>query len=287
MCAFDFLAIDPVLRNALLEDIGAGDLTTESIVSPDLAATGDFVAKQNLILAGWPLVSRIFRLLSADMDVTSSRSDGELILVGETFGRAKGKAVDLLKAERVILNFLQHLSGIATLTRAFVDAVAGTRATILDTRKTTPGLRLLEKYAVRVAGARNHRFGLSDGVLIKENHITAGGGMMQAVRRARSGIDHIKKLEVEVTNFEELSLALEAGVDVVLLDNLRPQQVREAVQRVAGKVPLEVSGGVNLQNVREYAECGVDFISIGALRHSAKAADISLELRLQIPGLSG
>ena len=287
MCAFDFLAIDPVLRNALLEDIGAGDLTTESIVSPNLAATGDFVAKQNLILAGWPLVSRIFRLLSADMDVTSSRSDGELILVGETFGRAKGKAVDLLKAERVILNFLQHLSGIATLTRAFVDAVAGTRATILDTRKTTPGLRLLEKYAVRVAGARNHRFGLSDGVLIKENHITAGGGMMQAVRRARSGIDHIKKLEVEVTNFEELSLALEAGVDVVLLDNLRPQQVREAVQRVAGKVPLEVSGGVNLQNVREYAECGVDFISIGALTHSAKAADISLELRLQIPGLSG
>ena len=287
MCAFDFLAIDPVLRNALLEDIGAGDLTTESIVSPDLAATGDFVAKQNLILAGWPLVSRIFRLLSADMDVTSSRSDGELIVVGETFGRAKGKAVDLLKAERVILNFLQHLSGIATLTRAFVDAVAGTRATILDTRKTTPGLRLLEKYAVRVAGARNHRFGLSDGVLIKENHITAGGGMMQAVRRARSGIDHIKKLEVEVTNFEELSLALEAGVDVVLLDNLRPQQVREAVQRVAGKVPLEVSGGVNLQNVREYAECGVDFISIGALTHSAKAADISLELRLQIPGLSG
>ena len=287
MCAFDFLAIDPVLRNALLEDIGAGDLTTESIVSPDLAATGDFVAKQNLILAGWPLVSRIFRLLSADMDVTSSRSDGELILVGETFGRANGKAVDLLKAERVILNFLQHLSGIATLTRAFVDAVAGTRATILDTRKTTPGLRLLEKYAVRVAGARNHRFGLSDGVLIKENHITAGGGMMQAVRRARSGIDHIKKLEVEVTNFEELSLALEAGVDVVLLDNLRPQQVREAVQRVAGKVPLEVSGGVNLQNVREYAECGVDFISIGALTHSAKAADISLELRLQIPGLSG
>jgi nicotinate-nucleotide pyrophosphorylase (carboxylating) len=178
------------------------------------------------------------------------------------------------------LNFLQRLSGIATLTRQFVEAVSGTGTCILDTRKTTPGLRALEKYAVRMGGGRNHRFGLSDGVLIKENHIAAAGGVAEAVRKARAAIDHLKKIEIEVTTFEELNQALDADADAILLDNMTPGQVKDAVQQAGGRVPLEVSGGVHLGNVREYALTGVDFISVGALTHSFKSADISLELKL-------
>jgi nicotinate-nucleotide pyrophosphorylase (carboxylating) len=186
----------------------------------------------------------------------------------------------LLSGERVALNFLQRLSGVATLTRQFVEAVSGTGTSILDTRKTTPGLRALEKYAVRMGGGRNHRFGLSDGVLIKENHITAAGGVAEAIRKARAAIDHLKKIEIEVTTFEELNQALDAGADAILLDNMKPGQVREAVQQTSGRVPLEVSGGIYLDNVREYALTGVDFISVGALTHSFKSADISLELKI-------
>ena len=180
------------------------------------------------------------------------------------------------------MNFLQRLSGIATLTHQFVKAISGTRTTILDTRKTTPGLRALEKYAVRMGGGRNHRFGLSDGVLIKENHIAAAGGVAEAVRKARTAIDHLKKIEIEVTTFEELNQALDAGADAILLDNMTPGQVKEAVQRTNGRVPLEVSGGVHLGNVREYALTGVDFISVGSVdtllqvsRHQSGTKDVA------------
>jgi nicotinate-nucleotide pyrophosphorylase (carboxylating) len=231
-------------------------------------------------LAGWPVAVRAFQQVSSDVVLESHHRDGDEVPKGEAFGRIEGPAESLLKGERVAINFLQRLSGIATLTRRFVEAVAGTKTAILDTRKTTPGLRILEKYAVRQGGGKNHRFGLFDGVLIKENHITAAGGVKEAIRRMRSRIDHLKKIEVEVTSFEELSLALEAGADVILLDNMNPEQAREAVQRVGGRVPLEVSGGIGLDNVRDYALAGVDFVSVGALTHSVKAVDISLELRI-------
>jgi nicotinate-nucleotide pyrophosphorylase (carboxylating) len=273
-------AIDLMITNALQEDLGNGDLTTDAVVSLNLKAYGDFIAKEELILAGWPVVVQTFQKLSPQVSLETLHRDGDQIPRGEIFASAEGPAAILLKGERVALNFLQRLSGIATLTRQFVSAVNGTRTAIVDTRKTTPGLRLLEKYAVRQGGGKNHRFGLFDGVLIKENHIAAAGGIKEAVRRARSRIDHLKKIEVEVTSLEELTLALEAGADVILLDNMSPSQVKEAVAHVKGRVPVEVSGGIRLDNVRDYASARVDFVSVGALTHSFKAADISLELRL-------
>ena len=280
MPELDVKAVDGIVSIALQEDLGTGDLTTDAVVSPKLKAYGDFVAKEDLVLAGWPVVVRTFFQLSSDIKLKSRFQDGDEVLKGSVVGCVEGPATSLLKGERIALNFLQRLSGVATLTRKFVSAVAGTKAVILDTRKTTPGLRILEKYAVCQGGGRNHRFGLFDGVLIKENHITASGSVKEAVRRARSRIDHLKKIEIEVTSLEELSLALEAGADVILLDNMDPSQTKVAVSLVGRRVPLEVSGGIHLENVRDYALAGVDFISVGALTHSFKAADISLELRV-------
>jgi nicotinate-nucleotide pyrophosphorylase (carboxylating) len=280
MPELDVKAVDGIVSIALQEDLGTGDLTTDAVVSPKLKAYGDFVAKEDLVLAGWPVVVRTFFQLSSDIKLKSRFQDGDEVLKGSVVGCVEGPATSLLKGERIALNFLQRLSGVATLTRKFVSAVAGTKAVILDTRKTTPGLRILEKYAVCLGGGRNHRFGLFDGVLIKENHITASGSVKEAVRRARSRIDHLKKIEIEVTSLEELSLALEAGADVILLDNMDPSQTKVAVSLVGRRVPLEVSGGIHLENVRDYALAGVDFISVGALTHSFKAADISLELRV-------
>ncbi|MCI0627955.1 MAG: carboxylating nicotinate-nucleotide diphosphorylase [Acidobacteria bacterium] len=272
--------LDSIVSNAIQEDLGFGDITTQAVVNPALKARGEFIAKQDFILAGWPVVVRTFQQISTQIVVEGSSRDGDAVARGSVFGTLSGPAMRLLSGERVALNFLQRLSGIATITKQFVEAVSGTRTAILDTRKTAPGLRVLEKYAVRMGGGRNHRFGLSDGVLIKENHIALAGGIVEAVRRARSTIDHLKKIEIEVTNFEELDQALGAGADAILLDNMTPAQVKESVQRTGGRVPLEVSGGVHLGNVREYALAGVDFISVGALTHSFKSADISLELTL-------
>ena len=280
MLELDFQSLDSVISAALQEDLGFGDITTQAVVSPNTKARGEFVAKQDFILAGWPVVVRIFHHVSEKIAIESSCRDGDAVAKGIVFGNLSGPAARLLSGERVALNFLQRLSGVATLTRQFVEAVSGTGASILDTRKTTPGLRALEKYAVRMGGGRNHRFGLSDGVLIKENHITAAGGVAEAIRKARAAIDHLKKIEIEVTTFEELNQALDAGADAILLDNMKSGQVREAVQLTSGRVPLEVSGGIHLGNVREYALTGVDFISVGALTHSFKSADISLELKM-------
>lgn len=271
---------DELIATALKEDLGMGDITTRAIVSSELMGSGEFVAKEELTLAGWPIAAQTFQKLSTPISTQSFFREGDAVSPGSILGTVSGPVAALLSAERVALNFLQRLSGVATLTRKFVSAVSGLKTAILDTRKTTPGLRLLEKYAVRVGGGVNHRMGLGDGVLIKENHITVAGSLPEAIRRARLGADHLKKIEVEVTTLDELKQALKAGADVILLDNMTVHEIKKAVAIVNGKVPLEVSGGVTLSNVRELASTGVDYISVGALTHSPKAIDISFELKV-------
>ncbi len=265
----------------LAEDVGRGDITTEAVVLPGVRARGRFIAKQDLIVAGLEVADAVFAVLDSSVEIEAFVTDGDRVRAGEVFARVEGPAEILLTAERTALNLLQHLSGIATLTRAFVEAVAGTRAQIVDTRKTLPGLRLLQKYAVLVGGGRNHRFGLDDGILIKDNHIALAGGVRMAIERARRHAGHMHKIEVEVSNMDDLREAIEARADIILLDNMPPEMVREAVRLIREHAPdvlVEASGGITLENVRAYAEAGVDLISIGALTHSAPAADISFKL---------
>jgi nicotinate-nucleotide pyrophosphorylase (carboxylating) len=265
----------------LAEDVGRGDITTEAVVLPGVRARGRFVAKQDLVVAGLEVADAVFAVLDSSVEIEAFVTDGDRVNAGTVFARVDGPADVLLAAERTALNLLQHLSGIATLTRAFVEAVAGTRAQIVDTRKTLPGLRMLQKYAVTVGGGRNHRFGLDDGILIKDNHIALAGGVRTAIERARAYAGYLHKIEVEVSTMDDLREALQARADVILLDNMPPEMVREAVRLIRESDPdvlVEASGGITLENVRAYAEAGVDFISIGALTHSAPAADISLKL---------
>jgi nicotinate-nucleotide pyrophosphorylase (carboxylating) len=267
--------VEKLIREALAEDIGAGDITSAACVPADRTASGRFVAKQECVVAGLDLLPAIYELQPEICFPNGSR-----VAAGSVIARIWGPARRLLERERVALNFIQRLSGIATLTRRFVDAVEGTGVTILDTRKTTPGLRKLEKQAVAAGGGRNHRLGLYDAILIKENHVAAAGGIRAAVAAANRGPYPV---EVEVRNLEELDEALEAGAARLLLDNMTPEQVRACVQRVrerGGTRPeVEVSGGITLANVRQYALAGPDFISVGALTHSAPAADISFLLQ--------
>jgi nicotinate-nucleotide pyrophosphorylase (carboxylating) len=270
---------------ALDEDIGRGDITSRAIVRLGGRARGSFMAKQDFVLAGLEVADAVFNTLDYSLQIESSVSDGEMLSSGRIFARVVGEPQTLLAAERVALNFLQHLSGIATLTRKYVDAVAGTGALVVDTRKTMPGLRMLEKYAVSVGGARNHRLGLDDGVLIKDNHLALAGSITEAVRRAREVVGHLHKIEVEVASLAQVREALAAKADILLLDNMTPEKVREAVEAVRVAEPhdrrtvLEASGGINLGNIREYAEAGVDLISIGAITHSAPAVDISFKIK--------
>lgn len=267
---------DETVLRALKEDLGSGDVTTRITVAPEKRASAELLAKEDLVLAGLDVARRAFALVDPETAFISSCADGDEILKGTVFARVKGRAASLLEAERVALNFLQRLCGIATLTRRFVTAVAGTKASITDTRKTTPGLRSMEKYAVRVGGGRNHRFSLADGVLIKENHSRAAGSIGEAVRRARAGAPHPLKIEVEVSTLEEVAEAVEAKADILLLDNMDVQRVRESVALVNGRALLEVSGGMSLETVRTFAQTGIDIISVGALTHSARAMDISM-----------
>ncbi|MDE2667252.1 MAG: carboxylating nicotinate-nucleotide diphosphorylase [Acidobacteriota bacterium] len=283
MLQLDSQKLTPIVSQALAEDRGAGDVTSRLTVDPFLQARGDFRAKEDLVLAGWPVVAETFRLLSDRFASQAFFGEGDRVAMGSLLGTVRGPALLLLGGERVALNFLQRCSGIATLTRAMVGAVEGSGISVLDTRKTTPGLRFLEKYAVAMGGGKNHRFGLYDGILIKENHIRAAGGIEAAVSRIRSGSGTPQRIEVEVSNLQELEQALRVGVEAILLDNMTPGQVRECVDRARGQALLEVSGGIDLHNIRDYAVTGVDFISVGALTHSAKAADISLELQLASP----
>ena len=272
-----------LLRSFLSEDIGAGDITTETTVPAELRARGEVVAKAPLVLAGIELFSEVFRILDQTTAVDIVSRDGDELSPGQNPVVVNASARALLTGERVALNLLQRLSGVATLTRRFVRAVEGTGAEILDTRKTTPGLRKLEKYAVRVGGGRNHRKDLCEAILIKENHIRLAGGVSPALKAAQAGNRGAAWVEIEVTNLDELRAALAHNPDIILLDNMKPRMVRQAVEEVrshksAKTIRTEASGGITLDNVRQFAEAGVDWISVGALTHSAPAMDLSFEI---------
>src|SRR3954468_14972633 len=251
----------------LAEDLGRGDITTQATVARNARARGRFLAKEPMVVAGLEAAEAVFSTLDAQQQIEAFASDGDEVEAGKVIARTSGFADVLLAGERVALNLLQRLSGIATLTRKYVRAVEGTRAQIVDTRKTTPGLRMLEKYAVVSGGARNHRFGLDDGVLIKDNHIALAGGVAAAVERAREAVGHLHKIEVEVSAEKDLLEAIGSGADIILLDNLSPEETARIVtlaRELSPQVTLEASGGITLENVRAYAEAGVDLISIGA-----------------------
>jgi nicotinate-nucleotide pyrophosphorylase (carboxylating) len=272
-----------IVERALAEDVGRGDITTRLTVPENLKARGELIAKQDLVVAGLPVAEMVFDLLDPASGFEILSSEGSSIGTGTHLARARASARTLLTGERVALNFLQRLCGIATLTRRFASQLTGLKTELLDTRKTTPGLRALEKYAVRMGGGHNHRQRLDDGILIKNNHLSLGGGIRAAVeraRQARAGGETRLPIEVEVGNLQELREAISAGAEAVLLDNMTPAQVAECVAFAAGRVRLEVSGGVNAENVRAYAETGVDCISVGALTHSAPAADIHFLIEL-------
>lgn len=266
----------------LAEDLGRGDITTQATVARNTRARGRFIAKEAMIIAGLEAAEAVFSTLDSQQQLEAFASDGEEVEAGKVIARTSGFADVLLAGERVALNLMQRMSGIATLTHQYVRAIEGTNAQIVDTRKTTPGLRMLEKYAVLAGGARNHRFGLDDGVLIKDNHIALAGGVGAAVGQAREKVGHLHKIEVEVTTERDLREAIESGADIILLDNLTPEEtarVARIARELAPQVTLESSGGITLENVRAYAEAGVDLISIGALTHSARAMDISFKIQ--------
>lgn len=270
-------AMDEAIDAALREDMPEGDITSEKVIPAGARSEAYFLAKEDGVLAGLPLAARVFERLDPTVIFIERFRDGTAFSKSDKLARIKGPTVALLKGERTALNFLQRLCGVATLTRRFVEAVAGTKARILDTRKTTPGLRLFEKYAVRTGGGTNHRLSLSDMVLIKDNHLRHVGSVAEAVRRARAGLRPGVRVEVEAASLLQVREALAAGADMIMLDNMSLETMRQAVGLAAGRVPLEASGNMTLDRVRAVAETGVDFISVGSLTHSAKAVDISLE----------
>ena len=271
-------AVEALVALALEEDLGRGDVTSEAIFGADERSSGRIVAKEPLVVAGVALAAAVFARVDGETRFSPRAADGTRAAKGEVVAVVEGRTRALLSAERTALNFLQRLSGVATLTRRFVDAVAGTRARIVDTRKTTPGWRALDKEAVRAGGGGNHRVDLAAGVLIKDNHVAACGGVKAAVERARAHAPHTLRIEVEVTELGQIDEALAAGADIILLDNFDPPQVARAVGQIGGRALIEVSGGINLESVRAFAEAGPDLISVGALTHSARAVDLSLEV---------
>jgi nicotinate-nucleotide pyrophosphorylase (carboxylating) len=271
-------AIETTIRRALAEDIGDGDVTTLCTIAPDAWVTGRLLAKTGGVIAGFEVVQAVFACVDERTQLRARCVDGDRVEARTIIADVSGPGRAVLSGERVALNFLQRMSGVATATRRFVDAVRGTRAVILDTRKTAPGLRALDKWAVRLGGGHNHRMGLYDMVLIKDNHIAAVGSITEAVARVRAGDARRRPIEVEVTTLRELQEALPLGVDRILLDNMSCDEMRQAVRITADRVPLEASGGVTLETVAEIAATGVDFISTGAITHSVKALDISLDL---------
>ena len=272
------ILIDKIIEQALLEDIGTGDITSESIIPLNLKAKGIIKTSEEGVVAGLDIACLVFKKLDSEICFQSKMKDGNKILPEEILAEITAPAQTILKGERVALNFLQRLSGIATITSKFCQEVKDLPVRIVDTRKTTPGLRILEKYAVHMGGGYNHRFGLYDAVLIKDNHIAVAGGIKSAVNSVRKQISHTVKIEVEVENLSQLQEALEMKVDIVMLDNMSLDMMREAVNIAKGKVLIEASGGITLDNVREVAQTGVDLISIGALTHSVKSLDISMEI---------
>ncbi len=266
-----------IIEQALAEDVGDGDVTTEATIAPDALSTAVVLAKQDLVLAGLDVSREVFQVLDPAVQFTANAKDGDRIPSGVEIARLSGRTRVLLSGERVALNLLQHLSGIATLTAKYVEHIKGTTAQVLDTRKTIPGLRQLEKYAVKIGGGRNHRMGLYDMVLIKDNHIKAAGSIADAVRGARDQ-SHGLPIEVETRDLAEVNEALAAKVDIIMLDNMPLDRMRAAVKLISGKAKIEASGNVTLDTIRSIAETGVDYISSGSLTHSAPAADISMKI---------
>jgi nicotinate-nucleotide pyrophosphorylase (carboxylating) len=267
------------IRLALEEDIGRGDVTTALTVDPSRVAVAELVAKQAFVLAGLPVAREVFRAVDQELDMEARMTDGARLRKGQVIASITGRAAAILTAERVALNILQRLSGVATLTSKYAEALNGEKARVLDTRKTTPGMRQLEKYAVMVGGGKNHRFGLDDGILIKDNHIEAAGGITRAVELARRGRQPFLKIEVECSTESEVREALEAGAEIIMLDNMKPELMRKCVRLVSGRAMVEASGNITLRNIKQVAATGVDYISVGALTHSAPAVDISLRMR--------
>jgi nicotinate-nucleotide pyrophosphorylase (carboxylating) len=273
--------IDEVVAAALREDIGHGDLTTLAVIPADVAATAHITAREGGVVAGLPVAAAVFRAVEPVLHFEACLAEGHAFEAGAVLARIYGPARGLLSGERVALNLLQRMCGIASLAARYVAAIAGTRARLLDTRKTTPGLRALEKYAVRMGGGVNHRFALYDGVMLKDNHLALlaaqGIGLAEAVRRARAAVGPMVRVEVEVENVADAIVAAEAGASMILLDNMPPAELRRAVEALAGRAELEASGGITLETVRAVAETGVDYISVGALTHSARALDLGLD----------
>ena len=273
------LELRKAIERFLFEDIGSGDITTNSIVQADAVSRGYIIAREQGVVAGLPLAETVFQVLDPGVEFRALALDGQKIEPGMVLAEVSGNARAILAGERLALNLLQRLSGIATGTARLVALAAENKARIVDTRKTTPGLRMFEKYAVRAGGGYNHRFGLFDAVLIKDNHIKMAGGIRPAVEAARRSCPHTVRIEVEVEDFAGVNEALDAGADIIMLDNMAPEKMREAVGLIAGRALVEASGGVSEKNVRAVAEAGVDLISVGALTHSVKSLDISLDIK--------
>jgi nicotinate-nucleotide pyrophosphorylase (carboxylating) len=270
--------IDKIIDNALAEDLGPGDLTTETLIDQSAKGKARLVPREELVLAGIEIFGRVFSRLDPDIALERNFRDGDVVPAGRDIGVVEGSLRAILSAERTALNFLQHLSGIATLTKRYVEKAGPSQVRVIDTRKTTPGLRILEKYAVRAGGGHNHRLGLFDGVLIKDNHIAAAGSISKAVEKIRANVPHTVKIQVEVDDLRGLEEAMRVGVDAVLLDNMSIDEMKEAVSVAGGRALLEASGGITLETIGEVAQTGVDLISVGALTHSARSVDISLEI---------
>lgn len=272
--------LDRLIKLALDEDLGAaGDVTSNALVPPEAKGSGELVAKEQMVLAGLEAFARVFHHVDPEVKVDLLRRDGDELKPKTVAAKVSGRLRSLLAAERTALNIVQRMAGIATLAQQATTAVRGSKLQVLDTRKTAPGFRGLSKDAVRKGGASNHRFGLFDGILIKDNHIAAvGGSIKQALRLAKANAPRLVKIEIEVTNLQQLAEAIAEGADVVMLDNMNDEQIRQAVELTAGRVPLEVSGGVTLERLPRLAKLGVDFVSMGAITHSARAMDLSLEI---------
>lgn len=270
--------VDKIIDLALEEDLGPGDVTTAAIIAASARGKARLLAKEEIVLAGIDVFERVLSRLDPEISVKGNFRDGDSVPEGSDIGLVEGSIRAMLSGERTALNFLQHLSGIATLTRQYVEKTDPSKVRLVDTRKTTPGLRVLEKYAVRMGGGFNHRMGLFDGVLIKDNHIAAAGSISEAVAKAKAAVSHTVRLEVEVDDLRGLEEALEAGADAVLLDNMSVQEMGKAARVAGGKVLLEASGGITLETIEEASQTGVNLISVGALTHSARSVDISLEL---------
>ncbi len=271
--------LDNIIKTALLEDINYLDVTTDYLIPEEQENTARFLSKDSGVLCGIDAALRVFRMLQPEgFEATVYKHDGDVLEKGDIIAEIEGKTRTLLKGERTALNLIQHMSGVATATNRAVKLIEGTNASIADTRKTLPGLRPLQKYAVTVGGGKNHRYNLSDAAMLKDNHVDAGGGIANAVATLKQKLGHMTKIELEVRNLDELGQALEAGVDVIMLDNMSVEQMREAVEITAGRALLEASGGITDETLRAIAETGVDIISMGAITHSVKAFDISLKI---------